>query len=107
MAILNKLLLIKIVASKVRGDSNKVKSRLVFGTLSRSLFNFSKSFGESEKKATSELETKAEATNNNKINKLAKAMLRLEISSKKNGSKFKANSGKSGSAPNIFLVVIW
>ena len=90
------------MANKVRGDSSKVKRRFVFGTLSRSLFNFSNSLGEREKNATSELETKADAISNSKINKLAKAMLRLEISSRKNGSKFKAKSNKSGSAPNIF-----
>ena len=101
---LMKLLLIKMVASKVLGFSSSF--RILFETGLSSPFKLSKSLGDSEKKATSEPEIRAEATNKTRMTMLDKARLILEISSTKKGRTFKAKSSAPGSAPNIFLLIL-
>ena len=76
MAILIRLFQIKIVANKDRGVSNNLMMRLEVGDCS--FFNISKSFGDREKKATSELEISAEPTNNSKTKPPANAILTVD-----------------------------
>jgi len=59
-----------------------------------------------EKKATSEPEMSAELINRIRMTRLDKTSPTLEISSKRKGSTFEIKSSASGSAPNMFFVVI-
>ena len=81
MAILIRLFQINMVASKERGASNNLMMRLEVGDCS--FFNNSKSFGDKEKKATSELEISAEPINKSNTRPPANAMLKGEAVRKK------------------------
>ena len=70
---LMRLFQIKIVANKDRGVSNNLMMRLEVGDCS--FFNSSRSFGDKEKKATSELEISAEPINKSKTKPIANAIL--------------------------------
>ena len=99
-----KLLLIRMVANKVLGVSRRFK--ILLEVVLFSAFRFSKSLGESEKKATSEPEIKAEKISKINTNRLAIIRLKLETSSKRKGMKFKAKSSRSSSASNIVSFVL-
>ena len=98
MAILIRLFQIKIVANKERGASNSLIIRLEVGDCS--FLSLSKSLGDKEKKATSELEISAEEINNKTTRPPATAKLTGDIANKNKEERVYILSTRSGPASN-------
>ena len=101
IAILIKLLAIKIVANRFLGLFRSFKTRLL--ETSSSLLKLSKSFGDKEKKATSEPETKAEPISSKIKLRHAKPMAQGLSCKKKKLLIYKYRLEGSGSKIDVFV----